>query len=314
MHTFLLLSRKGIPLDNTIDVIFLVSLVFYRVFPCHSGTSRTLQRVAGSLISRILWTSTVNRYLAIPVMGVAGALGLQGCISLGDSAFVSYGVQDGLEGYVPARIGILNCQIWPLSAFYERRGPLTAPESVVAEICTGFDAFILQGFERQPYMKGLSPRFVNQALSGKNLQSPSAVIHRVWAREGGPCTGCASPLVYYKTKVMPSASWQIWLGELSQSARNADAILLPLILSAEESRYHERGIAVAERSAEILLLLIDTASGRLMWAGGRQVHLPEKRLAQDLQQPDFDPPPWSDVTQRLFVEPVWQDFPGRKTL
>lgn len=242
------------------------------------------------------------------------ASGPLSCLSLGEGSSQPYGVQDGLEGYVPARIGILPCQFWPIAAHYESRSPMNVTEAVQVEICKGFDEFVLQGFDRQPYMKGLSPRFIAQSLAQRQLPVPGEMIQRVWAKEGGACQACSSAPVYYKSKVFPSSTWQIWLGDLSQSARNADAILLPMVLSLEESRYHERGIAVAERSAEILLLLIDTASGRMIWAGGRKVHLPEKRLATDLKAPDFDPPPWSDVAQRLFVEPVWQDFPGRKVL
>jgi hypothetical protein len=215
---------------------------------------------------------------------------------------------------VPARIAILSCQFWPPGAHYESRSPLNVTGQVLVDICHGFDGFVLQGFDRQPYMKGLSPKFLAQALSAKKLMDPQEIIHKVWAKEGGVCKACTSAPEYYKTKVVPSPSWQIWLGDLSQSARNADAVLLPMILSLGEKRYHERGIAVAERSAEIVLFLIDTASGRMIWAGGRKVHLPEKRLATDLKTPDFEPPPWADVAQRLFVEPVWQDFPGRKIL
>lgn len=284
------------------------------------GKVKDMKNIIKNIISTIM--SSRDHFLLQRIMNRLGIhmlagwiiLSVVGCTFAGEGAMRGYGVQDGLEGYIPARIAILGCQFWPNVAFYHERGPMNVGEAVLQEVCARFDEFVLQGFDRQPYMKGLSPRFVSQSLAAKNLTSPQEMLQKVWAQEGGPCKACVSAPHYYKSKVMMSAAWHIWLGQVSQAVRNADALLLPMVLSLEEARYQERGIAVAERSAEIIMLLIDTASGRMIWAGGRKVHLPEKRLIQDFKIPQLEPPSWSDVGQRLFVEPVWQDFPGRKTL
>ncbi len=228
-----------------------------------------------------------------------------------------YGVQLGLDGFVPARIAIVPCQGWPSIAYYPGRRPTNAPQSALEYICNKYDEFILQGFDRQPYMKGLSPKFVEKSLAAKNLPLLNQIVAKLWAKKAGPCPGCANPPQYYTLKIAPLPDWEIWVGQVSQAARSADALLIPMVVSLEESRYVDRGIAVAERASQVSLFLIDTASGKLLWAGGRQVFLPEKRLSPgpgSVNAAGLEPPPWDDVAARLFVEPLWQDFPGRKTL
>lgn len=244
-----------------------------------------------------------------------------GCTTTGDDQSggrsSDYGVQLGLEGFVPARIAIVPCQGWPSIAYYPGRRPMNAPQSALELICKKYDEFVLQGFDRQPYMKGLSPKFVEKSLALKKLPLSNEIVGKLWAKKAGPCSGCANPPQFYTFKIATLPEWEIWVGQVSQAARSADALLMPMVVSLEESRYADRGIVVAERAAQVSLFLIDTASGKLLWAGGRQVFLPEKRLSSGPGSVDaagLEPPPWDDVAARLFVEPLWQDFPGRKTL
>jgi hypothetical protein len=69
---------------------------------------------------------------------------------------------------------------------------------------------------------------------------------------------------------------------------------------------------VAERAAGVALLLIDTNSGALLWAGGREAVLPEKRLGGGNVAGTLALPPWSGVEARLLTEELWRDFPGRQ--
>ena len=103
------------------------------------------------------------------------------------------------------------------------------------------------------------------------------------------------------------------LNDLSRTVRNADATLVPAVTYVRQRRFEDRGLNIAERSAEIVLLLIDTNNGLLLWSGGRQAQISNQLMASTKSPATIDYPPWPDLRQRLLIEALWRDFPGRQT-
>lgn len=181
----------------------------------------------------------------------------------------------------------------------------------MAELCAKFDGYVLEGFNSQPYMKAFSPKFVVKALDTAKVETADSAINRLWTHraDSGSVT---NPPAYYVGALVNRPEWQLWLSTLSAAARNADAILLPFILYGDERHYDDRGLQVAERSAGVAMLLISTADGALIWAGGREATVPVKRLSVGGAAEAAVAPPWENVLERLFTEDLWREYPGRQ--
>jgi hypothetical protein len=215
----------------------------------------------------------------------------------------TWGVQEGHRAYVPARIAILPCQSWPTGSRPQGMPLTNAKADVLAELCAAFDAFVVQGFSDQPYMKGFSPTFVLRSLATAGREPPATSLPKEWKHEATDCVTCSTPVAFYAQSIAPRTGWRIWLTQLAGAVRNADAVLLPLVTYAEERTYDDRGLTAAERAAGLALLLIDTATGQLLWAGGREAAAPAS----------LTPPPWTETSARLLGDDIWRDFPGRMT-
>lgn len=237
---------------------------------------------------------------------------LTGCVS---TPVPGYGAQVAHEGFVPARTAILPCRIWPSHARYKGLPLTSLADAGITELCADLDLFVIQSFDNQPYMKGFSPKFVLKALETAGVASTEATIGKLWAWQGNDPEGAAgapSAPALYQALLAKRPEWQEWLAGASAAVRNADAILMPFLLYADERRYDDRGLAVVERKAGVALLLIDTASGALIWAGGREAAVPTKRLTRGNVPGDLAPAPWDAVMERLQSEDLWRDYPGRQ--
>ncbi len=224
-----------------------------------------------------------------------------------------YGIQDGHLGYVPARIAIVPCRVWPAGARFESLPLSSAKDLEMAALCTAFDAQVVAAFEGQPYMKGFSPKFVATRLTEAGRAGALAEIETLWRHGTNDCMSCSSAPAFYTKSITPRTDWVAWLASFSTAVRNADAILMPFVMYAYEKTYNDRGLVVAERAAGLSLLLVDTGTAELLWAGGRQAVVPAKRLESTSPPKEpLVPPPWEVLHERVFAEDLWRDFPGRQ--
>lgn len=223
-----------------------------------------------------------------------------------------YGLQSNDLAYIPARIAVLPCRQWPEQASYRDMPLSNISEDIREELCTALDSFVLEGFQGQPYMRGISPKVVQALLEREDQEELLDRIDEVWRRQNGDCTRCSSPTRYYQETVQKRNNWRLWLSNFSRAAFNSDAILIPFVTYAHESRTDERGLMVAFRRTGAMLMLIDTNTGALIWTGGREAQAQHQmpRAQAGPGQPDF--PEWTEVMDRLFISEIWQQFPGRQ--
>ena len=228
-----------------------------------------------------------------------------GCISTP----AEYGIQDQAVAFIPARIAVLPCRVWPRGLNYRGLPLSNSGDEKMRELCTKTDAFIIDGFTDQPYMRGISPGVVAQLLEKNEKTNLLDSMSQTLLSDDG-CPDCNSPITYYKRAITDQKDWRIWLNTFSRAVANADAALLPFVIFSYEGRINDRGIETSYRQAGLLLFLIDTNSGKLVWAGGRQAEIKDQGEPYESKKPDI--PSWQALEQRLFVSDIWQDFPGRQ--
>ncbi len=220
-----------------------------------------------------------------------------------------YGVQNDQLARVPARIAILPCRPWPQGALLKQQSKLTLPPTETQSLCQKFDQFVVSGFDGQPFMRGISPKLVGKLLEQAQKPDYLAKLDELWYRPGQACEKCDHAAQYYQEAIYPRQDWREWLTGLSRATSLADAILLPLIFEAELGTLNDRGLKFGYRKAFVLLLLIDTNNGELIWVGGRQS---EARLAAGSEQ-EAKTPAAEELFQNLFINNIWIEFPGRQT-
>lgn len=234
------------------------------------------------------------------------------CVSTSESQ-LGYGVAAEAIAYIPARISIFPCLPWPEKLSYRGQSWTTVRESAGQALCERVDAFVEQGFANQPYMRGYSRRFVAQSLAAAGLNARDPL--QLWAKlkVQGPCPTCLSAPTAYSSLVATQSDWLAWLARYSAASNYSDAVLLPFVTHAYERAYDDRGLVVHERGIGVALLLIDTASGQLLWAGGRSTVVPNKRLAAQTKKDAALPfPDWEFVWERILTSALWLEFPGRQ--
>lgn len=234
------------------------------------------------------------------------------CVSTPPAA--TYGIQPEHQSYVPARTAIFPCRAWPDGARYEMLPLTSAKEPEIQALCAAVDEYVLDGFDNQPFMKGFTPKFVQKQLDATGKGQLAETLPGLWGHEAGDCADCPSPPAYYHRSLPQRTAWLTWLHGLSGAVRNADAVLLPFVTFAYDKRYDDRGLDVHERAAGVVLLLVDTAKGELLWAGGREAQVPAKRLRSANVTGDLPPPDWKLVKERLLSDDLWREYPGRQTL
>lgn len=245
------------------------------------------------------------------ILVMVAALLASGCVTNPETS-AHNGVQPEHAGYVPARIAILPCIAWPSGARYKVLPLTSAKDADLQALCSGLDAYVIAGFNGQPYMKGFSPKAVLKSLDDSSQEGLLEQLPALWLHTSGDCADCTTPPAYYRTTIARRPAWLQWLNTLSKGARNADAALLPFVTYAYGKSYDDRGLAVAERAAGVALLLVDTNNGELLWSGGREAAVQSKRLEGGNVAGPLTPPTWSAVAERLYTEELWREFPGRQ--
>jgi hypothetical protein len=220
-----------------------------------------------------------------------------------------YGVQAEQLARIPARIAVVPCRAWPQGARFVNQPELKASPEDLKALCEKFDQYVLQGFDGQPYMRGISPRVVLKLLEQSQQPDLLTKIDELWFRPGQACESCQHPASYYREVIAPRPDWRAWLTNFARSASQSDALLLPLVIEADKGTLNDRGLIFNFRRARIALLLIDTNNGELIWIGGRET---ESRLPKEKGAPDTLPD-LEDFYRNLFIPDLWLEFPGRQT-
>ncbi|NRA63604.1 MAG: hypothetical protein HRU19_03930 [Pseudobacteriovorax sp.] len=222
-----------------------------------------------------------------------------------------YGIQPGQLAFIPSRIAVLACRPWPKSSPFKLNPKTLISNDEMNSLCQAVDKFIIDGFRNQPYMRGLSPKVVDALLEKANLQGHNEKIPSLWHQNEDSCIYCTDPMSYYTESISKRETWVLWLNEFSGKVYRADAILLPMITYAHHGVINDRGLEKAYYRAGIVLLLIDTANGQLIWAGGRDAVVQKRKLISELSEPIIKPSQ-DDVIDRLLLNDIWQGFPGRQ--
>lgn len=225
-----------------------------------------------------------------------------------------YGIDPKRVGYVPARIALLPCSFWPNSASKINNLPTNnRPSEENVTLCEEFDKYVADGFDNQPFMKGLSPKLVEKLYTSAGL-TPQLLtaLSTEWAAHRNDCQNCQTLPALYRSSIGSRQSWQIWLSKLSSATKGADAVMIPLVLSSNTRTENDRGILLSIRSGAIGILLIDTNDGSLIWSGGRQAEVIYKAFANSVSARAMKEPPIDDLKRRLLTDAIWIDFPGRQ--
>lgn len=225
-----------------------------------------------------------------------------------------FGINPTRKGFVPARIALVPCMTWPAGATKVKFMPLiNRPREELATLCEDLDKYVADGFDNQPYMKGISPRLVDKLYSGAGMSPaiPEALTSE-WKGQAGDCQNCKSIADLYVKSIQPRRSWQIWLANFSKATKGADALMVPLILSVNTRIEDDRGILESIRSGSVAILLIDTNDGSLLWSGGREAEVVYKALIGSVPRDQMKEPPLEDLKRRLLTDAIWIEFPGRQ--
>lgn len=225
--------------------------------------------------------------------------------------------------YIPARIAIFPCRLWPKTSPFTQLKSQDLPAAEVVQLCTQVDEYMLKGFEGQPYMKGISPKTVGKSYEKAPNISPTGsadanpTINRSldsayaqWIPDPADPMNIIAAQTFYVNAIAPRQGWRLWLADFSSSVRSSDAILLPLVINAGLRDVNERGLTRRVRHTDLILLLIDTSTGQLLWSGGRAAEVSTSQL--NGKKTVLPPPPWDELYPRLLTNDLWREFPGRQ--
>lgn len=225
-----------------------------------------------------------------------------------------YGIESARTGYIPARIGVVPCQIWPDRASRVTGVPLSnVPRIEMQKLCADYDQYIIASSDNQPFIKGMTPKYTEKLYAQASpKQSISEAIAFQWEHKSNDCVGCRTATAFYHSSIATRKSWNVWLTDFAKITQGADSLLLPMIIYNATSRDDERGLTVARRSAGITLFLIDTNTGELIWSGGREADVVSKVFRDDPRSSSLAPPDQEELKKRLFTDALWLEFPGRQ--
>jgi hypothetical protein len=225
-----------------------------------------------------------------------------------------FGINPARTGFVPARIALVPCMTWPDRATKIKDLPLiNRPKDELVNLCADFDKYVADGFDNQPFMKGLSQKLVEKLYTASGMTPAiTDAITQEWRSLSADCQICPSLPALYVSSINPRTSWQLWLSKFTAATKGSDALMIPLVLSSNTRIEDNRGVHESIRSAAIAMLLIDTNDGSLIWSGGREAEVIYKALAANTKRESMKEPPFDDLKRRLFTEALWLEFPGRQ--
>ncbi len=200
------------------------------------------------------------------------------------------GIQTNYRSYIPARTAVLKCRSWPHTVD-------------IATLCASVDAHILDNFRGQNFMRGLSPRAVDKALAEAKKEPLLSTLLSTWNLH----KDTPNIAEFYDEHVQKKKEWLSWLDDFSVHTHHTDALLIPFLYLAKEEKENDRGLLHSKRSLSLILLLIDTQSGDLIWTSQRQRTLKNSTFGNEYTL--F--PEWNLLLQDLLINSLWKDYPGK---
>lgn len=227
---------------------------------------------------------------------------------------VTYGINPARRGFVPARIALLSCARWPDRATRIKNIPMiNRPDAEIGTLCEEFDKYIADGFDNQPFMKGLSTKLVEKLTTTAALTpSLKEVFQEEWRSLAADCQDCPNLPTFYQHSIRTRPQWQVWLTKFSNASKGADAVLIPFVLSTSTRKEDDRGVWRSIRGGTVAMLLIDTNDGSLIWSQARDAEVIYKALSSTTKAADLAEPPYEDIKRRLLTDSLWLEFPGRQ--
>ena len=244
-----------------------------------------------------------HRYFSLIVFCLI-LMGSNSCVTKDSS--LSEGTQPSFLGYVPTRIVVFPCRTWPKHAQIAALPAANISNKILTETCSAFDSKVLQAFENQPYMNGISPKALQKVLTDHPTKLSD--IDQLWERDATTCLDCTDPGAFYRRSIAARIPWRTWLQQIADRTKDGDAILMPFIISMQQNQFTDRGIPMMRHSGTVALLLIDSRNGDLIWFRSRTAILDQ--LAQSITAAHN---PWDLLRQRLWIPYLWDGFPGRVT-
>ncbi len=225
-----------------------------------------------------------------------------------------FGINPTRTGFVPARIALAPCIVWPDRAMKIKGLPLiNRPAAETTALCQELSKYMADGFDNQPFMKGISQKLTEKLFATKSpVLSLSDSIVQEWKYMPSDCQNCGSLPLLYNTSIKMRPSWQLWLNGFSEATKGADALLIPLLLSLNTRSDDDRGMLQSIRSGFVAMILIDTNDGSLIWSGGRDAEVINKALVNTTTPAQMKMPPPEDLQRRLVTDALWLEFPGRQ--
>ena len=234
-----------------------------------------------------------------------------GCTTAAKEA--TWGVQPERASLVPARIAIIPCRPWPAASRFSALPLTSQKEADVNTLCAQYDTFVTEGFKAQPYMRGLSPKLITKVIETEKKPSLIEDGFKLWTSSlSSACMNCKTAAGYYSSSIAALPDWRKWLAEFGGVAKGADAILIPFFMYAYEDLLDDRGLIEKKRAAGVSLLLVETSTGALIWAGNQEAVATTKEFSTSSSAKELAFAPWERVMQRLLVNNIWRDFPGRQ--
>lgn len=224
---------------------------------------------------------------------------------------VEYGLNPDFNAYVPARIAVLHCSLMPQTFVAKAMGPSNLTPESQKRLLNSCDEFVRAGFADQPYMRGFTPRVVEQLIEKSPSPTLMDSMYVSWKLPKHEANHCDDFLSLYRAHFKDVPEWKVWLKDFSLATRYSDSLLIPLFTQANEVQIDNRGMYISELRATLDLLLIDTGSAEVIWSARRKETVAATRYPDEQHQGFLPYPDWKIMFERLFIDAIWRGFPGR---
>ncbi len=223
----------------------------------------------------------------------------------------NYGIQTAYQSYIPAKTAVLACRPWPGTSNFPKHPQSNASPEEQQSFCTAVDEAVLDAFKGQSFMRGYTPKAVDKSLRESHKTKLLDEFATHWRIEGNDANECTNIVSFYNEVIRNRPNWRRWLLDLSVGTKQSDAVLIPFLALARSEQVNDRGLLLAKRQIEVVLLLIDIPSGALIWAGHRHSSMSDHRLLEnsDNVYPNF--PTWESLVRELFISSLWREYPGK---
>ena len=217
------------------------------------------------------------------------------------------GTMSAEDQIAPANIAVMPCIVWPSKHSFDRE-PLVSFDPSQAKLrCDSFNSVVLTSFSGQPFMKGMTPNFVQKALDARGAGHHLAELQEIIDNSPN-CQSCEGPLSFYKTLLLNDKQFRRWANTLKSILPSADALLFPVVFDVLEIRDQDRGFPRIIRSAKASLILIKSYNLEIQWYSSR------RGISSVVSNSGTEggPPDWNGVFSQIFIDTLWKDFPGRQ--